>query len=209
MEDNESMSDFFTRVTKLVDQIKICGEALTTRAVVSKILRSLGPKFDHVVAAIEEGKDLSKLTKEELQGTLESHEQRMNERAAGNTKSDVALQENSAKETKGKRKWFDKGRGGYNNLTGRGNQNKGNVSNQRRPYQGNQGGGVANRGRDGGRKTDKSHIQCYNCQKYGHYFSYCPEKRKNQESDAKFAKYEEEEEMSLMVTTRDGEIFKD
>ena len=36
----------------------------------------------------------------------------------------------------------------------------------------------------------------------------CPEKRKNQESDAKFAKYEEEE-MLLMVTTRDEEKFKD
>ena len=34
MEDSESISDFFTRVTKLVNQIKICGEALTTRAIV-------------------------------------------------------------------------------------------------------------------------------------------------------------------------------
>ena len=70
MEDSESISDFFTRVTKLVNQIKVCGETLTTRAVVSKILRSLASKFDHAVAAIEEGKDLSKFTKEELQGTL-------------------------------------------------------------------------------------------------------------------------------------------
>ena len=92
MEDTESITDFFTRVTKLVNQIKICGEALTTRAVVSKILRSLAPKFDHVVVAIEESKDLSVLTKEELQGTLESYEQRMTERAAGKSKNDVALQ---------------------------------------------------------------------------------------------------------------------
>ena len=56
---------------------------------------------------------------------------------------------------------------------------------------GNQRGGVANRGRGGGRKPDKSHIQCYNCQKYGHYSSDYPEKRKNQESDAKLAKHEE------------------
>ena len=74
--------------------------------------------------------------------------------------------------------------------------------------QGNQRGGVANRERGGGQKPDKSHIQCYNCQKYGHYSSDCPEKRKNQESDAKFTKHEEEE-MMLMVTTRDGDRFKD
>ena len=74
MEDNESITDFFTRVTKLVNQIKIYGEVLTSRSVVSKIFRSLAPKFDHVVVAIEESKYLSKLTKEELQGTLESNE---------------------------------------------------------------------------------------------------------------------------------------
>ena len=74
MEESESIIDFFTRVTKLVNQIKLCGETLTTRSVVAKILRSLDLKFDHVVVAIEESKNLSTLTKEELQGTLESHE---------------------------------------------------------------------------------------------------------------------------------------
>ena len=129
MEDSKIISDFFTSVTKLVNQIKICGEELTTRAIVSKILRSLAPKFDHVVVAIEDGKDLSKLTKEELQGTLESHEQRMNERATGKSKSDVVLQAQSSKDKKEKGKWFGRGRGSYNNSTGGGNQNEGNMSN--------------------------------------------------------------------------------
>ena len=52
MECSEIISYFVTRVTKLVNQIKVCGETLTTRAVVSKILRSLAPKFDHVVVSI-------------------------------------------------------------------------------------------------------------------------------------------------------------
>ena len=91
MEDNESITDFFIKVTKLVNQIKVCGEVLTSRSVVGKILSSLAPKFDHVVVAIEELKDLSKLTKEELQGMLESHEQTMAERDAGKPKNDMAL----------------------------------------------------------------------------------------------------------------------
>ena len=96
---------------------------MTSRSVVGKILRPLAPKFDHVVVAIEESKDLSKLTKEELQGMLESHERRMAERAAGKSKSDVALQVQSVREKKGKGKWLDrKGRGGYNNSTGRNHQ---------------------------------------------------------------------------------------
>jgi hypothetical protein len=112
MEENESIADFFTRVTRLMNQIKVCGEVITTKFVVAKILRSLTPKFDHLVVAIEESKDLSSLSKEELQGSLESHEQRMTERTtASKTKSDVALQAQPAKEKKGKGKW-NKGRGG-------------------------------------------------------------------------------------------------
>ena len=65
---------------------------MTSRSVVTKFLRSLTPKLDHVVVAIEESKDLSSMTKEELQGTIESHEQRMVERYASKRKSDVALQ---------------------------------------------------------------------------------------------------------------------
>jgi hypothetical protein len=59
MEDSETVTDFFTKVTRLVNQIKNCGEVITTKAVVAKILRSLAPKFDHLVVAIEEAKDLS------------------------------------------------------------------------------------------------------------------------------------------------------
>ena len=83
----------------------------------------------------------------------------MAKRAAGKSKNDVALQAQSTKDKKDKGKWFDnKGRRGYNNSDGRGNQHEENVSKQRRPYQGNERGGVVNRGRGGGRKPDKSHI---------------------------------------------------
>ena len=102
MEDNKSITYFFNRVTKLVNQIKVYGEVLTSRSVVSKILRSLAPKFDHVVVAIEESKDLPALTKEELQGMLESHEKRMAERVACKLKGDMALQAQSTRENKGK-----------------------------------------------------------------------------------------------------------
>ena len=58
------------------------------------------------------------------------------------------------------------------------------MSNQRRHhYQGNQRGSVGGRGRGGGRKPEKRHIHCYNCQKYGQCSNDCPENQKNQESD--------------------------
>ncbi|KHN13960.1 hypothetical protein glysoja_043155, partial [Glycine soja] len=45
-----------------------------------KIPRTLNPKFNHIVVAIEESKKLEEITVEELQGSLESHEERLIER---------------------------------------------------------------------------------------------------------------------------------
>ena len=43
------------------------------------ILRSLTPRFEHVVAASEEANDISKMTVRLLSGSLRAHEQRMND----------------------------------------------------------------------------------------------------------------------------------
>lgn len=74
---------------------------MTSKFVASKILRLLHPKFDHVVVDIEESKDLSSMTKEEIQGNLESHEKRMAERTASKSKTGVTLEAQSTKKDKG------------------------------------------------------------------------------------------------------------
>ncbi|MCI03523.1 hypothetical protein A2U01_0024563, partial [Trifolium medium] len=106
MEDKETVSDFFTGVSKIVNSMKSCGEEVSGQNRVEKILRSLAPKFDSIVVAIEESKDLASFTVDELQGSLEAHEQRMNERNSDKTKGEIALnvQQNN-KDKKGKGKW--------------------------------------------------------------------------------------------------------
>jgi gag-polypeptide of LTR copia-type len=75
IKDSESVSDYITRVQAVVNQLICNGKVLTDARVVEKILRSLTDNFENVVCAIEESKDLAKLTIDELVGFLEAHEQ--------------------------------------------------------------------------------------------------------------------------------------
>ncbi|KAH9723491.1 hypothetical protein KPL70_007130 [Citrus sinensis] len=78
MKDSDGVQDFCSRVTEIVNQIKGCGDSIEDKKVNEKVLRCLPPKFDHVAAAIEESRDLSKMTFSDLSGSLRSHEQRIN-----------------------------------------------------------------------------------------------------------------------------------
>ena len=78
MKNNESIQVFLARVSTIVAQMRSYGDQLQEETVVAKVLRSLPPKFDHVVAAIEESKDLSTFSFDELMGSLQAHEARIN-----------------------------------------------------------------------------------------------------------------------------------
>ncbi|GMI75664.1 hypothetical protein like AT3G21000 [Hibiscus trionum] len=62
----KSVQEFLSRVFGIVNPMRSYGDILSNEIVVSKVLRSLTSKFDHVVAKIEETKDLSTYTFDEL-----------------------------------------------------------------------------------------------------------------------------------------------
>lgn len=47
-------------------------------SIVEKILLSMNPKFDYVVCSLEESNDIDDLSINELQSSLEVHEQKVN-----------------------------------------------------------------------------------------------------------------------------------
>jgi len=73
----ESIFDYHTRIMMIVNQIRRNGEAFTNAQITEKILRSLYPRFDYVVVAIEESKEMDKLTVDELIGSLQTLEQKI------------------------------------------------------------------------------------------------------------------------------------
>ncbi|KAL4582178.1 hypothetical protein LXL04_006720 [Taraxacum kok-saghyz] len=74
MKESETVEDFYNRVITTVNQMRLNGESLSDKRVVEKILRSLTRKFEYIVVAIEESKDILTLSLEILLGTLQSHE---------------------------------------------------------------------------------------------------------------------------------------
>jgi len=116
MKESDNIDSFFTHVIGLVTQMRTHGEVLEERRIVEKLLRVLPSKFDVIVTTIEESKDLSNFSVDELHASLITHEQRL------------SRNENSSLEQAFKTQMsFGRGRGqGRGNKRGRGrSQNRG------------------------------------------------------------------------------------
>lgn len=77
MKDKESIQEYLARVSAIVNQMKSYGEFPSNQSIVSKVLRSLSPKFEYVVPAIIEGNDLSTYTFDAMMSSLIAHEDRL------------------------------------------------------------------------------------------------------------------------------------
>ncbi|XP_031253080.1 uncharacterized protein LOC116111015 [Pistacia vera] len=183
MQNNESVQDYLSRVSTLVNKMKSYGEKITNEIIVAKILRSLTPNFEHVVAAIEESHDLSYFSFDELMSSLHAHEERLNRSHDKN--EEKAFQVKVESSQKGKAENFSEkkqGRGdNYGGFHGRGR------------------GRGRGRGQFGEYRQNKSSIWCHYCNKLGHKEADCWAKQKNANSQANFAEKADEDSKLFMA----------
>ena len=143
-------------------------------------------KFDHVVAVIQETKDLEDLSIEDLHGSLILPEQRINEKLEDTPEKDtvekalqVQLNLRGNNDVREHGEFSQRSGSGYNNRGGHGNNNRGreSTSNSGRNRGNNfnfRGGPGRGRGCNFGRGNNFNQnnfgqrVQCYNYKKLGH-----------------------------------------
>ncbi|GAU48847.1 hypothetical protein TSUD_188320 [Trifolium subterraneum] len=196
MDENESIAEYFNKITNITNQMKSCGSTVSDGDMVEKVIRTLSSKFDYITVAIMEAKDVSTMNLH----SLESHEQRINARANNRT-TDQALWAHTSK------------KGNGNKSKGKDQFKKENSQQESSKKNGNQGESSKFDGNGKGKKfMNKKNIQCYYFQKYGHFASECrnkkvPRQYNNKESEANMAQDDSGSEtdallMMMMVMMR-------
>ncbi|XP_026409890.1 uncharacterized protein LOC113304986 [Papaver somniferum] len=80
METTETISDFFSKTLNLVNDMKNNGDTIEDSSIVEKILKILPEKFESKVTAIEKCNTVATMTLNELLGSLQAYEQRLQEK---------------------------------------------------------------------------------------------------------------------------------
>ncbi|PKU77376.1 Retrovirus-related Pol polyprotein from transposon TNT 1-94 [Dendrobium catenatum] len=199
MKEVEVVSDYFTIVLAVSNQLKRNGEKL----------EDVNSMFDHIVVIIEETKDLEAMTIEQLLGSLQAYEEKKKKKQVI-TEQLLKTQINSAKE-----EGLEYGRNQQGRGRGRG-QSRGHG--RRRGWSSNNGkndntnfgqGGSSTRGRGRGKprpRYDKSQVMCYNCQKFGHYAAECRTPNNNKvEEKANYVEERSQQDGTLLLAYKENE----
>jgi len=86
--DRETMMDMYTHFTHITNELKSLEKSFITKELMRKILRFLPHSWEAKVTAIQEAKDMKKITLDELIGNLQTYEFRRNSQQKEKIKKD-------------------------------------------------------------------------------------------------------------------------
>lgn len=111
MKSGETITVYFSKVMAVANKMRVYGDVMTDVTVVEKILRSLTDKFNYIVCAIEESKDIDVMSIDELQSSLIVHEQKFNRHNKDEQALKVTYEERYSGRGRGRSSFRGRGRG--------------------------------------------------------------------------------------------------
>lgn len=158
MKDTEKIDDFVGKLSEISSKSMALGEEIEESKLVKKFLSSLPrKKYIHIVASLEQVLDLKTTSFEDIIGRMKAYEERVADDEETKEEQSKLMYANSESQS------YEDYRSSSGNYRGRG---RGGRSGGR---------GRGRGGRSSGQK-DVSKVECFRCDKFGHYASNCPDR---------------------------------
>ena len=206
MKENETIKDFSSHISKLVNQVRLLGEEFPESRIVEKVLVSLPEKFEHKICSLEDSKDFTEMSFQDLVNALQAVEQRQAFRSEGSHEEALVAD------------FKNQNRITYKNNSGgvsRKDKGKEKVYNtwQPRQYSSNNYNARRNEKKEYYpackycKKTNHleawcwlKNIQCRNCKQFGHVQKFCKNRIENVKQAQLTYKDEDKEETLFMAS---------
>jgi hypothetical protein len=200
MKDDETIDNFSGRLSGVASKANSLGTTFDDAILVRKLLNSVPERFLQIVASIEQYSDLDTITFEEAIGRLKTYEERIrSKKEKEDERNQLLFTHHEGSSNQGYNFRANRGRGRFQGTQGRGRgQFRGRMQGT---WEGNN--SFEDRKESSyGRNHDKapkdlSQIQCFKCNKYGHYASQCGQDNQNQDESHLVL---EDDEPALLLT---------
>lgn len=174
MQENESVRDYASKLSDIVNKMRLLGEDFPESRVVEQILISLPPKFESKISALEELADIDKISSAELINKLQSQEQRVNMHARVPTEG--ALFSSQTKSTPSNQ---------YQGRRNGGNQTGNQSSRKQKKYPPCNICSLTNHFESECWYKGKKAVRCNFCKRVGHKEKFCRQKQKFEVAQSK------------------------